>query len=46
MALEAAGEKAKGSIVLVSHHRICSDCRKKLIAAGVKAAFTVIEQEL
>lgn len=34
-ALLKAGDKAKGSSVYISHHRVCDDCQAALDAAGV-----------
>jgi pyrimidine deaminase RibD-like protein len=41
MALKSAGEKARGATAFVYHHRVCSDCREKLIAAGIIEIFTI-----
>ena len=45
MALRLAGEKAKGAIAIVEHHRVCDDCERRLKAAGVASIVTVMPRE-
>jgi tRNA(Arg) A34 adenosine deaminase TadA len=40
-ALRKAGNKAKGSTVLITHNRICKDCAEALNQAGVKTRILV-----
>jgi deoxycytidylate deaminase len=40
-AIMKAGDKARGAMAFITHHRVCCDCQKSLEEAGVKSVSLV-----